>query len=123
MQTDAFDLAIGGVLVQGVHPIAIENRKLNEAKQRYLAYEKEMLVVVHCLVIWRLYLLGMKFLVQTDNVANTYFKMQKKLYPKQARYQEFFVEYDFEWAYKPGKNNYVVNALSRKNVSECSYAY
>ena len=32
-----------------------------------------MIVVVHCLLAWRVYLLGPKFVVRTDNVANTFF--------------------------------------------------
>ena len=47
-----------------------------------------MIVVVHCLLIWMVYLLGPKFVLRTDNVANTFFKTQKNLSPKQARWQE-----------------------------------
>lgn len=81
VHTDASDRAIGGVLVQEGHPIAFESRKLKEAEQRYSVHEKEMAAVVHCLDAWRHYLLGTKFTVMTDNVANTYFKTQKKLTP------------------------------------------
>lgn len=45
---DASDYAIGGVLMQELHPIAYENRKLNETKKRYTTQEKEMTFVVHC---------------------------------------------------------------------------
>ena len=47
VHTDAFDKAIGGVLVQEKHPIAYESRKLNDAEQKYSAHEKKMIVVVH----------------------------------------------------------------------------
>jgi len=73
VHTDASDKAIGGVLVQDGHPIAFEGRKLHGAESRYLIHEKEMLAVVHCLRIWRHYLLGSKFVVKTDNIANAYF--------------------------------------------------
>jgi hypothetical protein len=102
VHTDASDRAIGGVLVQEGHPVAFESRKLNEAEQRYSTHEKEMTVVVHCLGVWRVYLLGPKFVVKTDNMANTFFKTQKKLSQRQARWQEFLAEYDFEWKHKPG---------------------
>ncbi|KAH0685910.1 hypothetical protein KY285_016462 [Solanum tuberosum] len=46
-----------------------------------------MVVVVHCLQVWRVYLLGTHVVVWTDNVVNTFFKTQKKLSPKQARWQ------------------------------------
>ncbi|XP_059437724.1 uncharacterized protein LOC132170646 [Corylus avellana] len=114
VHTDASDRAIGGVLVQEGHPVAYESRKLKEAEQRYSAHEKEMLAVVHCLLVWRVYLLGTKFVVRTDNAANTFFQTQKKLSAKQARWQEFLQEYDFVWVHKPGKHNQVADALSRK---------
>ena len=116
VHTDASDRALGGVLVQEGHPIAYESRKLKEAEQRYSAHEKEMTAVVHCLEIWKHYLLGTKFVVVTDNVANTYFKTQKKLTPKQARWQEFLAEFDFSWVHRPGSQNNVADALSRKEV-------
>ena len=47
---DASNKAIGGVLVQEKHLVAYESRKLNDAKQKCLAHEKEMIVVVHCLL-------------------------------------------------------------------------
>ncbi|RVW98465.1 Transposon Tf2-8 polyprotein [Vitis vinifera] len=84
VQTDASDRALGGVLVQEGHPVAFESRKLNNAEQRYSTHEKEMTAVVHCLRQWRHYLLGSIFTVVTDNVANTFFKTQKKLSPRQA---------------------------------------
>ena len=61
------------VFVQEKHLVAYESRKLNEAEQKYSAHEKEMIAIVHCLLAWRVYLLGPKFVVQTDNVTNTFF--------------------------------------------------
>lgn len=51
-----------------------------------------------------------------DNVANTYFKTQKKLSPKQARWQQFLAEYDFMWVHRLGRQNQVADALNRKEV-------
>lgn len=118
VHTDASDRAIGGVLVQEGHPCAFESRKLKDAEQRYTTHEKEMTAVIHCLDAWKHYLLGTKFTVVTDNVANTYFKTQKKLSPKQARWQEFLGEFNFVWVHRPGKQNQVADALSRKEVQE-----
>ena len=94
VHTDASDRALGGVLVQEGHLIAFESRKLDAAKQRYNTHEKEMIVVIHCLETWKHYLMGTRFTVVTDNVANT-FKTQKKLTTKQARWQEFLADFDF----------------------------
>ncbi|RVW60334.1 Transposon Tf2-2 polyprotein [Vitis vinifera] len=114
--TYASDRALGGVLVQEGHLVAFESRKLNNAEQRYSTHEKEMTAVVHCLQQWRHYLLGSIFTVVTDNVANTFFKTQKKLSLRQARWQEFLADFKFEWLHRPGRHNTVVEALSRKEV-------
>ena len=73
-----------------------------------------MKTIVHCLRTWRHYLLGSKFVVKTDNVATRYFQSQKKITPKQARWQDFLDEFDYVLEYKPGRGNVVANALSRK---------
>ncbi|KAK4389036.1 Retrovirus-related Pol polyprotein from transposon.6 [Sesamum angolense] len=116
---DAFKLLKQAISSQpDKHPIAFESRKLKDAELRYSTHEKEMTTVVHCLEAWRHYLLGTKFTVVTDNVSNTYFKTQRKLSPKQARWQEFLGEFDFEWMHRPGKHNDVADALSQKLVEE-----
>lgn len=69
-----------------------------------------------------MYLLGTKFVVKTDNVANTFFKTQWKLSPQQVRWQEFLAEYDFLWEYKSGRHNQVDDALSRKKVFAVVYS-
>lgn len=56
----------------------------------------------------------MSFIVKIDNVSSTYFKTQSKLTPKQARWQEFLAEFDFELVYNPGRHNVVADALNRK---------
>ncbi|XP_012844529.1 PREDICTED: uncharacterized protein LOC105964566 [Erythranthe guttata] len=114
LHTDASDFAIGGVLMQEGHPIAFESRKLNETERRYTVQEKEMTAIIHCLRVWRHYLLGAPFVVKTDNIATSYFQTQKKLSPKQARWQDFLAEFDYVLEYKPGKANVVADALSRK---------
>ncbi|KAK3021216.1 hypothetical protein RJ639_046635 [Escallonia herrerae] len=76
--------------MQECHPVAYESRKLNEAERRYTTHEKELLAVVHCLRIWRHYLLGSSFIVRTDNTAVSHFLSQSKLTLKQARWQELF---------------------------------
>lgn len=80
---------------------------------QYSVHDKEMTAMVHCLEFWRHYLLGTRFTIVTDNVANTCFKSQKKLSPKQGRWLEFLDEFDFDWVHRPCRHNAVVDALSR----------
>ncbi|KAI3462633.1 hypothetical protein Pfo_019296 [Paulownia fortunei] len=76
--------------------------------------ENEMAAIIHCLRVWRHYLLGFHFIIKTDNVATSYFQTQKKLSPKQARWQDFLAKFDYTLEYKPGKANVVADALSQK---------
>jgi hypothetical protein len=52
IHSDAFDFAIGGVLVQEGRPVAFESKKLSETERRWPTHEKEMWVVIHCLKTW-----------------------------------------------------------------------
>lgn len=70
---------------------------------------------MHCLRTWRHYLLGSKFVIKTDNIATSDFQTQKKLSPKQARWQDSLAEFDLVFEYKPGRTNQVADALSRKS--------
>ena len=111
VHTDASDFATGRVLMQERRPIAFESY---DTERRYTVQEKEMTAIVHCLRTWRHYLLGSHFVVKTDNIATSYFQTQKKLSPKQARWQDFLAEFDYTLEYKPGSANHVADALSRK---------
>ena len=81
--------------MQEGHPIAFKSRKLNDTERCYMVQEKEMISIIHCLRVWRYYLLGSHFMIMTDNVAMRYFQTQKKLSLKQARWQDFLVEFDY----------------------------
>jgi hypothetical protein len=79
IHSDAFDFAIGGVLVQDGRPVAFENKKLSETEQRWPTHEKEMWAVIHCLKTWRHYVGSKDVMVWTDNVTLKYFTTQPKL--------------------------------------------
>lgn len=74
-----------------------------------------MTAVIHCIRTWRHYLLESKFIIKTDNVATSYYQTQKKLTPKQARWQNFLAEFDYILQHEPGRANLVVDALIRKS--------
>ncbi|KAK3002238.1 hypothetical protein RJ639_021301 [Escallonia herrerae] len=111
---NASDFALGGVLMQECHPVAYESRKLNEAERRYTTHEKELLAVVHCLTVWRHYLLGSSFIVRTNNTAVSHFLSQSKLTSKQARWQELLAEFNFMLEYRADSTNSITDALSRR---------
>ena len=65
--TDASEKAIDGVLSQEGHPVIYVSQRLSLAEQRYSNIEREALAIV--LVVKRLkqFLLGRKFMIETDH--------------------------------------------------------
>jgi hypothetical protein len=112
---DAYDFAIRGVLVQERRPVAFESKKLSETKRRWPTHEKEMWAVIHCLKTWGHYIGSKDVVVWTDNVTLKYFATQPKLSSKQVRWQDTLAWFNVDIQHKPGKENIVPDALSRKH--------
>ena len=64
--TNASSSGIDAILMQNDHPIAFESRKLKPNEENYSVYDKELLVVVHALDIWKHYLMGFEVLIKTN---------------------------------------------------------
>ena len=72
--TDASDVAVGAMLEQdfgsGLQPIAFASRKLNATKNRYSAYERQMLGIVWALGQWKHYFQSSyPITIQTDHAS------------------------------------------------------
>ena len=115
MVTDASGVAVDGVLVQDKRPVAFTSRKLRVHKRNYPTHDLELLAVIHALKLWRHYLLGSKFQLVTDHQSLKWIFTQPTLNMRQRRWVELLQEYDFDILYRPGKDNVVVDSLSRKS--------
>jgi hypothetical protein len=115
---DASDRRTGACLSFGeswetARPVAWDSVQLSQAKRNYPTHEKEMLAIVRALKRFRPDLLGTRFYVYTDHQTLECFQGQRDLSRRQARWQEFLAEYDFEVVYVKGGDNTVADALSR----------
>jgi hypothetical protein len=115
IHSDAFDFAIGRVLVQEGKPVAFESKKLSEMERRWPTHKKEMWAVIHCLKTWGHYIGSKDVVVWTDNVTLKDFAIQPKLSSKQARWQDTLALFNVDIRHKPGKENIMLDALSRKH--------
>jgi hypothetical protein len=111
--TDACKEVLGGVLMQEGSVIFYESRKLNEHEVNYVTHDLELASIVHALKMWRHYLLGRKFVLMIDHYGLRYLFDQPNLNARQARWMALLSKFDFEIKHIKGKENKVVNALSR----------
>jgi hypothetical protein len=118
---DAFDFAIGGVIVQDGRPVAFESKKLSETERRWPTHEKKMWAVIHCLKTWGHYIGSKDMVVCTDNVTLKYFATQSKLSSKQVRWQDTLALFNVDIQHKPRKENIVPDALSWKHQLKVVY--
>ena len=72
LQTDASGVGVGATILQTnekgfLQPIAFTSRTLNKAERNYPQIERELLGIVFGVTKFRLFVLGRKFLLQTDH--------------------------------------------------------
>ncbi|GMF50655.1 unnamed protein product [Phytophthora fragariaefolia] len=117
---DASDFAIGCALMQFDNEgrervVSYQSRQMTPAERDYPVHNKEHLAMRYALIKFRMYLLGEQtFGVYTDHVSLRTAMKSPHLSQRNARWLSFFAEYNFVVHYKPGKNNILADALSRR---------
>jgi hypothetical protein len=111
---DACKEGLGGVLTQNGHVVCYESRKLKEHERNYATHDLELATIIHALNMWRHYLVGRRFELRIDHSGLKYMFRQSTLNARQVRWLEFLSEYDFDINHIKGKENRVVDALSRR---------
>ncbi|KAH0661672.1 hypothetical protein KY284_026603 [Solanum tuberosum] len=83
-------------------------------RNNYPTHDLELAAVVFGLKIWRHNLYRVHVDIYTDHKSLQYIFKQKDLNLRQRRWLELLKDYDIDILYHPGKENIVVDALSRK---------
>ncbi|KAH9313586.1 hypothetical protein KI387_022213 [Taxus chinensis] len=103
--------------MQEGRPITFEIRQFKGKNMLKLVYEKEMMAILHAVNQWRPYLMSRHFKVKIDHDSLKYFLEQRLSSEEQQKWVTKKLGYDFEIIYKKGKENVVVDALSRRDTS------
>ena len=77
-------------------------------------HDLELAAIVHALKMWRNYLMGKRFELRIDHIGMKYLFEQPTLNSMQTRWIEFLSEYDLDINHIKGKENKMVDALSRR---------
>ncbi|XP_052484867.1 uncharacterized protein LOC128039963 [Gossypium raimondii] len=104
--------------MQEVKVVAYASRQLKKHECKYPTYDLELATVVFALKIWQHYLYGEKCVIYTDHKSLKYLLTQKKSNLRQRHWIEVLKDYDCVIEYHPGKANVVIDALSRKSMTE-----
>ncbi|GBE82423.1 hypothetical protein SCP_0408070 [Sparassis crispa] len=115
---DASNFRTGALLSYGetletARPVAFKSYTLKGAELNYPVHEKELLVIMRALKKWHVDLLGVPFTVYTDHRTLENFFRQKELSRRQAHWQEFLAQYNFDIKYIKGEENITADVLSR----------
>ena len=117
VQTDASDVGIGAVLIQGddgeERPLLYLSRKLEPRETRYSTIEKEGLAIKWALESLRYYLLGREFDLETDHRALSWINTMKDRNARITRWYLDLQPFSFRIRDKSSKTNLLADYLSR----------
>eukprot|EP00762_Andalucia_godoyi_P005049 ANDGO_01498.mRNA.1 Retrovirus-related Pol polyprotein from transposon 412 len=116
LRTDASTVGIGGMLLQRTpdgqeRPVWFLSRKFTPTESKWSTIEQEAYAIFYCITELSHFLLGHRFVVETDHRNLVYLHQSQT--PKLVRWRLRLQEYDFSIVHIAGESNCVSDALSR----------
>jgi hypothetical protein len=121
LKFDASGICIGGVLFQEGKHVAYFSEKLSGPSLNYLTYDTELYALVRVLETWQHYLWPKELFIHFAHESLKYNKGQAKLNKHHAKWVEVIEMFWFIIKHKKGKNNVIVDALSRRYTMLSSF--
>ena len=96
-------------------PVEFMSKTIIPAKLNYFIHDMELLAIVRALEEWEPELLSLQqpFVVVTDHRALQNLLTKQKHNARQARWTEYFSQFNCKLTYRPGCENRAADALSR----------
>ena len=118
VSVDASQEGLGAVLIQNERPVAYASRSLTDCEKRYAQIEKEMLAVVFGVEHFHYYVYGRQVTVESDHKPLEAI-VKKPLSSSPPRLQRMLLrlmKYNILLEYKPGKQMFIPDTLSRASL-------
>ena len=121
VHTDASQIGLGAVLLQRqddgkLHPVCYYSRKTSKDEAKYHSYELEALAIVCALERFRVYLIGIVFVIRTDCNSLKLLESKRDLSARIGRWFVRLAEFNYRIEYFKGVRNVVADGLSRNPV-------
>lgn len=120
IHTDASNKAIGAALGQVeeklLYAIYFVSKNLSKAELNYSVTEKELLAIVHSLNKFKHYITSYQTFVHTDHATIRYLRNKPDVNARIIRWLLLLQQFDLTIVNKPGKENVVVDFLSRLDL-------
>ncbi|CAC5401780.1 unnamed protein product [Mytilus coruscus] len=120
LSVDASSKGLGAVLIQNQKPVAYASRALTQTQQQYPQIEKETLAIVYGCNKFHEYVYGRRVQIETDHkpLQSIFLKPLHQTLPRLQRLLIALEKYDLKVDYKPGKEMYLADHLSRSFLKE-----
>ena len=107
IQTDASGTGVGAAMLQEIdnvlHPCLFVSRKLTDCETRYAVIERECLAIFWAVHRLSRYLIGRKFIIQTDHKPLQFLLQGKPMNPRLFRWALSLQQFDFSIQYIAGQ--------------------
>ena len=127
LQTDASGVGVGATILQTnekgfLQPIAYASRVLTKAEQNYPQIERELIGIIFGVIKFRLFVLGRRFLLQTDHkpltkICNEHETLPQLVSNRIKKWTMILKAYNYKISHIAGKDNVIADFLSCKPIN------
>jgi hypothetical protein len=118
LQVDSSKFGLGAALLQSGQPVLYASRSLDKTQQNYAVIERELLAICFATQKFHQYIYGKSIHIETDHkpLLGILAKPMHAISARMQRMRLRLQRYDLQVSYKPGKEMFIADTLSRAPI-------